>query len=863
MFQSKSYATLYLVMLAILILVGNVTASPDDSIGENPAGNSLNPISRQSISSQSLSRTVSEFGNISLSLDAMGTMSSTGIVQVNKPEGATVRKAYLMSATTGFQQVRLETGDVKLQETSVVWEKEIPSSISSYNYWADVTAIVTPVVNAAAPGLVDLEIAENSSAGIDGEILAVLFDDPNQTNNNNILLYFGAQDVDGDSFVIDFGAPIDKDDPNISLDYSLGISYGYQATIQYSQVDVNGSRLTTSAGGQDDGEPFNGALITVGGIGDSNDNPPDPNAGPDNPRSDDELYDLMPFVKDGDTTIKIDTVNPSDDDNILFAAVSLGTTRGVDTIDLDISLHSNPTTEEARAPYENIINYFADGVFEASNGAHKLGRITFYTSKTEAGKADIYWIEKCHPMAAIGGISVEGWHITMCDIFEKKWKFDYNFMKNDEHQEMGGYALAHELGHYYYALYDEYKGSEEDDDEFYMPHSTDIAVTNSIMNKQWNAEDGNFQWLNFSVAKNDTHETAQNRAYDVSGWETLARPVSEDPQDGERKNLPDRVYYAELADVKPAENAEAKIDLPAGDARSALSISWSEGSANMRSGATESDWQFEAQLTSLLGQNISYPDPILLLAFVHKDAPVSGMNVEGSVQLPDGTSEAVLFTDDGVPPDALAGDGMYSAILGYEEEGVYTIQADFDNDDGTAAFVFSSFAPSIGIDGPVPLPDPIPISENFSLSKVVQVSVSNVIPDDHGNEPVDATALAANNVPLAGKIDYNEDKDVFQFRTLEGAVTYVRVNNLALGMNPRMRVIGADKTTVLFDVDLDSTEDAYLNIPLFGYRNTELFVELSDTSSTASGGLYEVSAGQRLASDSGKSQLLLPLVIGQ
>ena len=384
MFQSKSYATLYLVMLAILILVGNVTASPDDSIGENPAGNSLNPISRQSISSQSLSRTVSEFGNISLSLDAMGTMSSTGIVQVNKPEGATVRKAYLMSATTGFQQVRLETGDVKLQETSVVWEKEIPSSISSYNYWADVTAIVTPVVNAAAPGLVDLEIAENSSAGIDGEILAVLFDDPNQTNNNNILLYFGAQDVDGDSFVIDFGAPIDKDDPNISLDYSLGISYGYQATIQYSQVDVNGSRLTTSAGGQDDGEPFNGALITVGGIGDSNDNPPDPNAGPDNPRSDDELYDLMPFVKDGDTTIKIDTVNPSDDDNILFAAVSLGTTRGVDTIDLDISLHSNPTTEEARAPYENIINYFADGVFEASNGAHKLGRITFYTSKSQS-----------------------------------------------------------------------------------------------------------------------------------------------------------------------------------------------------------------------------------------------------------------------------------------------------------------------------------------------------------------------------------------------------------------------------------------------------------------------------------------------
>jgi hypothetical protein len=59
--------------------------------------------------------------------------------------------------------------------------------------------------------------------------------------------------------------------------------------------------MTTSAGGEDDGESADGALITAGGLDDSNANPADPYA-TDNgdPRQDDELYDLIPFVSNGD-----------------------------------------------------------------------------------------------------------------------------------------------------------------------------------------------------------------------------------------------------------------------------------------------------------------------------------------------------------------------------------------------------------------------------------------------------------------------------------------------------------------------------------------------------------------------------------
>jgi hypothetical protein len=56
----------------------------------------------------------------------------------------------------------------------------------------------------------------------------------------------------------------------------------------------------------------------VGGFGDQSSNP-DPLTGSTGLRTDDELYDLRPFVSAGDREIQVFSSNPTDDDNIFFS----------------------------------------------------------------------------------------------------------------------------------------------------------------------------------------------------------------------------------------------------------------------------------------------------------------------------------------------------------------------------------------------------------------------------------------------------------------------------------------------------------------------------------------------------------------
>ena len=264
---------------------------------------------------------VTETGKISLSVDGNGTLASTGTIQVEKPVGATVRGAWIAAASTGFSGFIIPNGGIKIDGQDVVWDVVTPSSISSSNHFAKVTDLVKPKLDAAPAGRVNFEITEVSSAQIDGSILAVIFDDPNQTTENTVVLLFGAQAIAGDHFAVNLAKPIDTSDPNLKINMGLGISFGFQPTNQQvNLVDVNGKRLTSCAGGQDDGEGANGALLTVGGLDDSNANP-DPNcSGSEGPRIDDELYNLVPFVSTGDKVIDVFTTNPSNDDNIFFAS---------------------------------------------------------------------------------------------------------------------------------------------------------------------------------------------------------------------------------------------------------------------------------------------------------------------------------------------------------------------------------------------------------------------------------------------------------------------------------------------------------------------------------------------------------------
>jgi cysteine-rich repeat protein len=260
----------------------------------------------------------SETGKIYLSINGEGH-AGTSTIGVRKPSAsATVRKAFLFASTFN--------GDafVSLADTPVTW---LDTAVNLYlkSFYADVTSVVKVQLDlftaGSYPAVTSVNVAETANAdGTDGEILAVIWDDPAATTTSSTSLLFGALSSAGDAFNINFANPIDTSVPGLVIDLSLGIGFGFQTPslrVQFSTVDVNGVRLTSFAGGFDDGDALDGELLTVGGFDDSNSNPTDPLA--DTP--DDELYNLVPFVANGDTTLQVNTRNPSGDDIIFFAGI--------------------------------------------------------------------------------------------------------------------------------------------------------------------------------------------------------------------------------------------------------------------------------------------------------------------------------------------------------------------------------------------------------------------------------------------------------------------------------------------------------------------------------------------------------------
>ena len=129
-------------------------------------------------------------------------------------------------------------------------------------------------------------------------------------------MFDGGQDTCGETTTVQFAEALtDPTDPGFFADMSLAISFSI-SDLQRSEVDINGTRLTSAAGNADDGGIADGELITAGGVGDSNANPADPFS--TNVALDDELYDLTSFLMEGDTSFDIFTMNDSNDDNIFF-----------------------------------------------------------------------------------------------------------------------------------------------------------------------------------------------------------------------------------------------------------------------------------------------------------------------------------------------------------------------------------------------------------------------------------------------------------------------------------------------------------------------------------------------------------------
>ncbi len=273
-------------------------------------------------------------GNVGLSIDAVGSNNSpVGSIQAVIPSGATILRAYLYAAGTPYpwysdspkSLADYNGAGITLAGNSITNFSALVGAVSArpelgqfYTGRADVTALVQSLAT-GGPNYSWSYDEGTKNNRIDGGVLVIAYSHPSLPEGS-VAILDGGQKTAGETTTVSFAHPLgDVTDPNFRADMSLAISFSTGGS-QHSLVDVNGTRLTTAAGGYDDGALYDGGLITAGGVGDTNANPSNPN---DQNAPDDELYSLIPFLHTGDTSFSLFTQNPTNDDNIFFMGLSV------------------------------------------------------------------------------------------------------------------------------------------------------------------------------------------------------------------------------------------------------------------------------------------------------------------------------------------------------------------------------------------------------------------------------------------------------------------------------------------------------------------------------------------------------------
>jgi hypothetical protein len=266
-------------------------------------------------------------GNGGYSADGLGQNGTGGTVQADVPTGSTVVQAYLYGTYWGTVPTAADL-TLDFDGTSVALSllpNSEPGNSTLSTARADVTAQVATKVGGGG-GITDFAV-NTDPVNLDGVALVVVYSNPSSPEVTVAVLDGGSNQA-GDQVTVNFAAPIQPSAPGFSAIMSLGSGFSFQGGVdphdcaggQFSTVTVNDSPLTSCAGNFDDGVGSNGGLITVGGVGDSTDNPADGTSSSSG--TDDELYNLAPFLDDGDTALVINTANPSNDDNLFLAVVA-------------------------------------------------------------------------------------------------------------------------------------------------------------------------------------------------------------------------------------------------------------------------------------------------------------------------------------------------------------------------------------------------------------------------------------------------------------------------------------------------------------------------------------------------------------
>ncbi len=242
---------------------------------------------------------------------------------MNAPVGAVVQAAFLYTSAFGNGTPSTFGGLFNGNPVSYT-NLGINSGLQAGRM--DVTSIVSTVINGGAGGAYNFAYTE-SSGNQDGGALVVVYSNVGLPTTT-VAIMDGFSASTGDNAFLSFANPLNPAAAGFRAEMRLGIGFSFDGTDpnaptgtgQVSQITVNGSPLSNVAGHCDDAVDAsctNGNLITVGDDADPFAAILPLIAG------DHEKYDIRTLLNFGDTLISINTLNPSQDDNIFLAVFAV------------------------------------------------------------------------------------------------------------------------------------------------------------------------------------------------------------------------------------------------------------------------------------------------------------------------------------------------------------------------------------------------------------------------------------------------------------------------------------------------------------------------------------------------------------
>lgn len=184
---------------------------------------------------------------------------------------------------------------------------------------------------------------------------------------------------------------------------------------------------------------------------------------------------------------------------------------------------ANPSQVLDRTYITSVLRQMAQSKFTMTEGRHRVGTVYVYKNAQFGNNVDIRMLNTSDRSSA----NVSGWGKRNFT------SFNHVAMNGQPESIQGlGQVITHELGHYTYGLFDEYReeGKALDPNDPSSPSGVDTPK-NSIMHDQYTYASLS---LPSDYADPNARQTAQARAMGngttgMSGWEMLARTPDQDP----------------------------------------------------------------------------------------------------------------------------------------------------------------------------------------------------------------------------------------------------------------------------------------------------------------------------------------------